>query len=199
MSTSSIGGSGAIEGWRDLHRHRQTGKAGSSEAPALDPARSTASGKDAAAGSGGGEPSSDSLSVDLPNGFKVTGTHLGGDSAISAQLLASMEDMIGFLNGLKPTGGGGAAGTGGASDGGASGATAANGSRCLDTFHADLGDGDGITIHYGTEKDGGNTDASAMQSMADAIQQIVNKYKSHKQPDLADLYGQLDAQKKENA
>ncbi len=200
MSTSSIGGSGSIDGWRDLHRHRQTGKAGAADAFALDPATSAASGKDASAesgGVGGDEPSSDTLSIDMPNGFKVSGTHLGGNSAFSAQLLGSMEDMIGFLNGLKPAGGGG---TGAASsDGGASGVGAASGSRCLDTFHTDLGDGEGLTVHYGTEKDGGNTDVSAMQAMADAIQQIVGKYKSYKQPDLADLYGQVGALNKENA
>lgn len=201
MSTSSIGGSGSIEGWRDLHRHHQTGKAaGAADAFTLDPATSAASGKDASAesgGVGGDEPSSDTLSIEMPNGFKVSGTHLGGDSAFSAQLLGSMEDMIGFLNGLKPAGGGG---TGAASsEGGASGAGAASGSRCLDTFHTDLGDGEGLTVHYGTEKDGGNTDASAMQAMADAIQQIVGKYKSYKQPDLADLYGQVGALNKEKA
>jgi hypothetical protein len=35
--------------------------------------------------------------------------------------------------------------------------------------------------------------------MVDAIQQIIGKYKSYKEPDLADLYGQVGALNKENA
>lgn len=206
MSIGSIGSQGSIDGWRDLQRHRHTDKAGGTDPFRLDPAVSDTAATNPAAG-GTDEASSDTLSVEMPNGFKVSGTHLGGSSAFSAQLLGSMEDMIGFLNGLKPAGGSGEAAAGssgttspgsGSSDTGSSTATADK-FRCLDTFHTDLGDGESVEVHYGNLPDGGNTDASAMQAMADAIQQIAGKYKSHKQPDLADLYGQLEAAKKENA
>lgn len=205
MSTGSIGSQSSIDAWRDLQRHRHTDKAGGTDPFRLDPSASDTTATTSAAGETDEAPS-DTLSVEMPNGFKVSGTHLGGGSAFSAQLLGSMEDMIGFLNRFKPAGGASGAGDTAAAGSGANSGTAtgsATGSadayRCLDTFHTELGDGESVTLHYGTEKDGGNTDASAMEAMANAIQQIVGRYKSHKQPDLADLYGQLDSMKTEKA
>ena len=197
MSTSSIDSQTPIAGLHGVNRHRHGGKKDKTESFGLDQASGNAPVETAATGrsvDGKDEPSSDTLSVEMPNGFKISGTHLGGGSAFSAQLLGSMEDMIGFLNGFKPAGGESAAGSGSGTSGVGSTAAGTGGgfaSRSLDTFHTDLGNGESVTLHYGTEKDGGNTDASAADAMAQAMQQIVSRYKSHSQPDLADLYAQL--------
>ncbi|CAO3440838.1 hypothetical protein [Azospirillum endophyticum] len=186
MSTSSIGNQTPIGNQHGLNRHRHAGKADGTEGFGLD--QTGASSAD--------ESSSDTLNVEMPNGFKVSGTHLGGGSAFSAQLLGSMEDMIGFLNGFEPAGGASSTGNGSGTSGvgkGGSGGGEEDGLkfRSLDTFHADLGDGESVTLHYGTEADGGNTDASAADAMAKAMQQIIGRYQSHSQPDLADLYAQI--------
>ncbi|MBY6263482.1 hypothetical protein EI613_16405 [Azospirillum sp. 412522] len=196
MSTSSIGSQTPIEGLHGVNRHRHAGKTDRTESFGLDKASGSSPVETAAAQGADGkdEPFSDTLSVEMPNGFKVSGTHLGGGSAFSAQLLGSMEDMIGFLNGFKPAGGESGTGIGSGASGVGSAVAGAGGGfafRSLDTFHTDLGNGESVTLHYGTEKDGGNTDASAADAMAQAMQQIVSRYKSHSQPDLADLYAQL--------
>lgn len=196
MSTSSVGSQTPIEGLHSVNRHRHAGKTNKTESFGLDKASGNSPVETAAAQGvdGKDEPSSDTLSVEMPNGFKISGTHLGGDSAFSAQLLGSMEDMIGFLNGFKPAGGEAGTGSGSGTSGVGSTAAGTGGGfafRSLDTFHTDLGNGESVTLHYGTEKDGGNTDASAADAMAQAMQQIVSRYKSHSQPDLADLYAQI--------
>lgn len=122
-------------------------------------------------------PSIERLQVDLPNGFTVTATHIGGDAGFSAQLLSSMQTMVDYLNTIQPTG------------------EAPANARCIDTFHAPLSDGSTLDLRYGTESDGGNTDPSAMNAMQKAIEAVLGSYKGagpHASvPSLADLYESL--------
>lgn len=127
--------------------------------------------------------SMDRLQVDLPNGFSVSATHIGGgNSGFSAQMLASMQDMISYLSTVRPTG-----------EGPPSGAPAD--ARCLDTFSAPTSDGGMLTLHYATESDGGNTDPSAAEAMQKAIEAALGRYQNGgtptQQPSLDDLYQSL--------
>lgn len=128
-------------------------------------------------------PSMDRLQVDLPNGFSVSATHIGGGNAgFSAQMLASMQDMVGYLSSIRPTG-----------EGAPSGAPA--GARCLDTVGTQLADGTIAQMHYGTESDGGNTDPSAMNAMLKAIETALDRYRNTgtpaSQPSVDELYQSL--------
>lgn len=129
--------------------------------------------------------SMDRLQVDLPNGFSVSATHIGSGSAgFSAQMLASMQDMVGYLSSIRPTG-----------EGPPSGSPAD--ARCIDTFGVPMSDGTTAEVHYGTESDGGNTDPSAMNAMQKAIETMLGRYQNAgtpaSQPSLADLYQSLMA------
>lgn len=129
--------------------------------------------------------SMDRLQVDLPNGFSVSATHIGGGSAgFSTQMLASMQDMVGYLSTIQPTG-----------EGPPSGAPA--NARCIDTFGVPMSDGTTAEVHYGTEGDGGNTDPSAMAAMQKAIETMLGRYQNAgppaSQPSLAELYQSLTA------
>lgn len=130
--------------------------------------------------------SMDRLQVDLPNGFSVSATHIGrGSAGFSTQMLASMQDMVGYLSTIHPTG-----------EGPPSGAPA--NARCPDTFSAPTSDGGMLTLHYETESDGGNTDPSAAEAMQRAIETALGRYQNGgtpaQQPSLADLYQSLLAE-----
>lgn len=192
MSVESLGA--VATGANPLHRHREPSRTTNGERFTLDPSLTDPTGK-VGEGSNTTEPTNaDSLRVELPNGFTVSATHVGA-SAFSAQLLSSMEDMIGFLNELDPSSGDaspsppsskGATGLGSSAEG-------VGDYRCLDTFHVDLGDEDFLELHYSTESDGGNKNASAADAMAKAIQSLVGKYAEKQGDDLMNLVDPHDS------
>lgn len=140
--------------------------------------------------------SGDALKVDMPNGFSVSIVHFGtGSSGFSAQMLASLEQTVSFLNTLSPSQGSAAA----APATGENGRAASDGMdrRVPDTFHAPLGDDNELVLRYGDLPDGGNTNAAAADAMADALEKALGKYRAATastrtmEPDLASWYDSL--------
>lgn len=193
MSIADLGGAGSTTGASGLH-HRTHPRRSGADPFSLDATSGPGGALDAAATETGVDAGSDELQVKLPNGFTVSAIHNGGSgSAFDAQLLSSMEDMIGYLNKLTPTDGKTSSDT--AVKDGSTTPQASGGMRCCDTFGTDLGDGNSVTIHYGTESDGGNTDHAAAEAMAAAIDRIIKHYQGQQTaaaaPDLASLYDEV--------
>ncbi|TWB35228.1 hypothetical protein [Nitrospirillum pindoramense] len=123
---------------------------------------------------GGGNTETDSINVNLPNGFSVGLSHVGGGfSGFSAQMLSSLENMVKTFsnvdtqNGAQPSGK--APGHPGSGDG-----SGTQQFRTLDTFHVDLPDGTSVTIHHGGP-DGENNPA-AMDAMVQAMQSLMSDF-----------------------
>lgn len=158
------------------------------DAFALDSLAGLAKGKEDS-GSSSGLPAMDGLKVDMPNGFSVSMVHVGGGEAgFSAQMLASMKEMISFLDDFKP------------SDGDPAAAAANGNMRYIDTVVVPDGDGDALTLHYGTEPGGGNTDPAAAEAMIKAADAAISKYKLATtnrppviEPDIEGLFAALSA------
>jgi hypothetical protein len=124
-------------------------------------------------------PDSDTLEVDLPNGFSVRATHTGGGSSgFTAQLLNSLEDIVGYLSKIDTVAGekpltqapGGAPGAVTIQDG------KAMQYRSLDTFHINLSDGYSIDLHHtGSDPDGENN-PTAMNAMIKAMETLIGTF-----------------------
>ena len=125
---------------------------------------------------------SDSIMVSLPNGMSVGIAHFGGGSSgFDAQMLASLEDLVGNLSHYattKSTGDGTQPNTG--SD--ASDATGSNndmkGMQAIDMMHVDLPNGISVEIRHSSatpEADGG---LAAMNEMEKAMEELVDHFGS---------------------
>jgi hypothetical protein len=125
---------------------------------------------------------SDSIMVSLPNGMSVGIAHLGGGSSgFDAQMLASLEDLVGNLSSYtttKSTGDGTQPNA--ATDG--SDTTGSNsdmqGMQAIDMMHVDLPNGISVEIRHSSatpEADGG---LAAMNEMEKAMEELVDHFSS---------------------
>ena len=125
---------------------------------------------------------SNSIMVSLPNGMSVGIAHLGGGSSgFDAQMLASLEELVGNLSRYattKSTGDGTQPNA--ASDGPE--ATGSNsdmkGMQAIDMMHVDLPNGISVEIRHSSatpEADGG---LAAMNEMEKAMEELVDHFSS---------------------
>jgi hypothetical protein len=123
---------------------------------------------------------SDSIMVSLPNGMSVGIAHFGGGSSgFDAQMLASLEDLVGNLShytttkstgdGTRPNAAGDGSGTTGSNN-------AVQGMQAIDMMHVDLPNGISVEIRHSSatpEADGG---VAAMNEMEKAMEELVDHF-----------------------
>ena len=123
---------------------------------------------------------SDSIMVSLPNGMSVGIAHFGGGSSgFDAQMLASLEDLVGNLShyattkstgdGTRPNAAGDGSGTTGSNN-------AVQGMQAIDMMHVDLPNGISVEIRHSSatpEADGG---VAAMNEMEKAMEELVEHF-----------------------
>ena len=123
---------------------------------------------------------SDSIMVSLPNGMSVGIAHFGGGSTgFDAQMLASLEDLVGNLSPYTTTK---SAGDGTQPNAASDGADGSNndiqGMQAIDMIHVDLPNGISVEIRHSSatpEADGG---LAAMTEMEKAMEELVGHFAS---------------------
>ncbi len=182
MSVSGVAGSNIPRNWTPILNRRddstQTSSATSADQTANASSDQTGAPTTPAFGMLTQTPTN-SIMVSLPNGMSVGIAHFGaGSSNFDAQMLASLEDLVGNLSHYATTSTGGGTQPNTVSDG--SDKTASNsdiqGMQAIDMMHVDLPNGISIEIRHSSatpEADGG---LAAMNEMEKAMEELVDHF-----------------------
>jgi len=181
MSASGVAGSTIPRNWTPvLNRRDDSAQAASSNSydPTATSSDQTGAPTTPAFGMLNQMPS-DSIMVSLPNGMSVGIAHFGGGSSgFDAQMLASLEDLVGNLSHYATTSTGdgtqlnklcnGSGNDGSSND--------IQGMQAIDMMHVDLPNGMSIEIRHSSatpEADGG---IAAMNEMEKAMEELVDHF-----------------------
>jgi hypothetical protein len=182
MSVSGVAGSNIPRSWTPiLNRRDDSAQAASPTSPDQTTNASDQTGTPTTPAFGMlNQMPSDSIMVSLPNGMSVGIAHFGGGSSgFDAQMLASLEDLVGNLShytttkstgdGTRPNAAGDGSGTTGSNN-------AVQGMQAIDTMHVDLPNGISVEIRQSSatpETDGG---LAAMNEMEKAMEELVDHF-----------------------
>lgn len=182
MSVSGVAGPNIPRNWTPiLNRRDDSAQAASSTSPDQTTNTSDQTGAPTTPAFGMlNQMPSDSIMVSLPNGMSVGIAHFGaGSSHFDAQMLASLEDLVGNLSHYATTKTTGDGTPPNAVNGG-SGTTGSNndiqGMQAIDMMHVDLPNGISVEIRHSSatpEADGG---LAAMNEMEKAMEELVDHF-----------------------
>jgi hypothetical protein len=182
MSVSGVAGPNSPRSWTPiLNRRDDSAQAASPSSPDQTTNASDQTGTPTTPAFGMlNQMPSDSIMVSLPNGMSVGIAHFGGGSSgFDAQMLASLEDLVGNLShytttkstgdGTRPNAAGDGSGTTGSNN-------AVQGMQAIDMMHVDLPNGISVEIRHSSatpEADGG---VAAMNEMEKAMEELVDHF-----------------------
>jgi hypothetical protein len=166
MSIGSIN-SGSALNWPTLSRQTNPAAANATDAEAGGPSNTNVNSP------------SDSIDVNLPNGFSVDVTHIG-TGGINSNLLQTLQDMVSKLEAYGSSANSGATGNGpqGApSDTGSNTTTAgAPGVVGINMIQVDLPNGISIELSHSPGDESSSQSLSEMNALADAADELVQAF-----------------------
>jgi hypothetical protein len=173
VSISSVANSSAFSPWQAMQRLRTSAASSATDSTAAGNGVSNSGA--APAGpllglSAGGQQPSDSVMVTLPNGFSFGVAHLGSsvDQATEDQMVKSVEQLAGALQGYASVGSGAnTSSSGSAADASNSqGTDGTQSARPIDMIHVDLPNGVSIEVRHSQT---GSETSDESQAVADRM------------------------------
>jgi hypothetical protein len=167
MSIGSINSGGALN-WPMLSRQTTLAAANATDAGGSGPSTST-----------NVNSPSDSIDVNLPNGFSVDVTHIG-TGGINSNLLQTLQDMVSKLAAY------GSSANSSATANGPQGATSVTGSNTttagapgvvgINMIHVDLPNGISVELSHSPGDESSSQSLSEMNALADAADELVQAF-----------------------